>query len=107
MLLLVHRVKITHFKCIGLTGRIVTDILNGKTTQWFCLNCVNSKSSSNESVRASISNVSSNAASSNILPTGQINRVKTKLKPKLKPTVNVNVRMKLPMKNYILYQSIM
>lgn len=51
--------KTFHFKCIGLAGKAVSDILNGTTSQWFCSSCDKTKSKSkvNLSARTSISNI--------------------------------------------------
>lgn len=38
-----------HIKCINLTEKAASDILNGTTHQWFCSSCDKSKSKANTS----------------------------------------------------------
>lgn len=57
-----------HFKCTGLTGKAVIDILNGTSSQWFCTSCdkakSKSKSKTNSNARSSTSNIQPSVESS-------------------------------------------
>lgn len=72
-----------HFKCIGLSGKTVNDILNGTTAEWFCSTCdkskskskTNTNSKSNSSVRSSISNIQPSVVPVDNFINDQVNKI--------------------------------
>lgn len=74
-----------HFKCVGLSGIALANILNGKTAQWFCNGCEDkSKSRSNNSSQLSSSNRSSVGANISNVQLNKISSVVDELQIEVK-----------------------